>query len=155
MRRRELITLVGGTAAWPMAARAQQRERMRRVGVLLGAAADDPQFQPWVGAFLQELALLGPMAVCRYGPLGSLSRPKASASSSATLTLVSRLVAARCHVCASRRRDLRSSSEVAFAAARRHSSMYCRYSRHEAIAASIEKQCTFGSNNDKAGLRFR
>src|SRR5262245_25675520 len=60
MKRREFITLLGGAAAaWPLAARAQQPERMRRIGVLLGAAADDPQFQPWVGAFLQELALLG------------------------------------------------------------------------------------------------
>src|SRR3954466_13852066 len=40
-------------------ARAQQRERMQRIGVLLGATSDDAQFQAWVGAFLQELALLG------------------------------------------------------------------------------------------------
>jgi putative ABC transport system substrate-binding protein len=64
MRRREFITLVGGAAAmpwflWPLAARAQQSERMRRIGVLLPAAADDPQFQAWVGAFLQGLAVLG------------------------------------------------------------------------------------------------
>ena len=60
MRRREFITLLGGAAAaWPLAARAQQPERMRRVGVLLPAAADDSQFQTWVGAFLQALALLG------------------------------------------------------------------------------------------------
>ena len=45
--------------AWPLAARAQQRERMRRIGVLLPAAADDPEFQARVGAFLQGLALLG------------------------------------------------------------------------------------------------
>ena len=60
MRRREFITLLGGAAAaWPLAARAQQPERMRRIGILLNAAADDPQFQTWVGAFLQALALLG------------------------------------------------------------------------------------------------
>jgi putative ABC transport system substrate-binding protein len=60
MRRREFITLVGGTAAaWPLEARAQQAERVRRVGVLLPAAADESQFQAWVGSFLQELTLLG------------------------------------------------------------------------------------------------
>src|SRR6476661_29973 len=60
MRRRDFITLVGGAAAvWPLAARAQQPERMRRIGVLLPAAADDAEFQAWVGAFLQALALLG------------------------------------------------------------------------------------------------
>jgi len=57
--RREFMTLLGGAAAWPLAARAQQRERMRRIGVLLPAAADDAEFQDRVGAFLQALALLG------------------------------------------------------------------------------------------------
>ena len=59
MRRREFITLLGGVAACPLAARAQRGERVRRIGVLLAATADEPQFQAWVGAFLQELALLG------------------------------------------------------------------------------------------------
>jgi putative tryptophan/tyrosine transport system substrate-binding protein len=59
VRRREFIAGLGGAAAWPLAARAQQRQRMRRIGILLPAAADDVQFQAWVGAFLQELALLG------------------------------------------------------------------------------------------------
>jgi putative tryptophan/tyrosine transport system substrate-binding protein len=55
--RREFITLLGGAAvAWPLAAHAQQRERMRRIGVLLPATADDPQRQAWFGAFLQGLA---------------------------------------------------------------------------------------------------
>ena len=58
--RREFITFIGGAAvAWPLAARAQQPERMRRIAVLLNAAADDPRYQTWVGAFLQALALLG------------------------------------------------------------------------------------------------
>src|SRR5262245_56495908 len=60
MRRREFIGLLGGAAAvWPLAVRAQQGERMRRVGVLLPATADDAQFQTFVGAFLQELQSLG------------------------------------------------------------------------------------------------
>jgi putative ABC transport system substrate-binding protein len=60
MRRREFITLLGGAAAaWPLIARAQQPERMRRIGVLQPATADDAVFQARIGAFLQELALLG------------------------------------------------------------------------------------------------
>jgi ABC-type uncharacterized transport system substrate-binding protein len=58
-KRREVITLLGGAAAWPVAARAQQTERMRRVGVLLPATADDPEFQARVGAFMQGLQQLG------------------------------------------------------------------------------------------------
>jgi putative ABC transport system substrate-binding protein len=56
VKRRTFITLLGGAAAWPLAARAQQPERMRRIGVLLPATADDPQRQAWFGAFLQGLA---------------------------------------------------------------------------------------------------
>ena len=59
MKRREFITLLGSTAAWPLAARSQQGERMRRIGVLLPAAPDDAEFQSWVGAFLQGLAQSG------------------------------------------------------------------------------------------------
>jgi len=60
MRRREFIALVGGAAATsPFVARAQQGERMHRVGVLLPVAADDPQYQIWFGAFLQGLAQSG------------------------------------------------------------------------------------------------
>ncbi|MGC1844856.1 MAG: ABC transporter substrate binding protein [Pseudolabrys sp.] len=60
MRRREFITLIGGAAAaWPFAVRAQQPERMRRIGILLPAAADDAEFQAWVGSFLQGLQQLG------------------------------------------------------------------------------------------------
>src|SRR5215475_10106854 len=56
--RRQLITLLGGAAAWPLAAAAQQ-PAMRRIGVLLPAAADNTQYQTWVGAFLQGLAQSG------------------------------------------------------------------------------------------------
>jgi putative ABC transport system substrate-binding protein len=60
MRRREFIALLGGAAtAWPLGARAQQQERVRRIGVLLPADADDPVWQARLGAFLQALALLG------------------------------------------------------------------------------------------------
>ena len=59
MTRRKFITLLGGSAAWPLAARAQQGERVRRIGVLLPAAPDDAEFQSWVGAFLQGLAQSG------------------------------------------------------------------------------------------------
>src|SRR5262249_45239367 len=59
MRRREFITFVGGATTWPFVARAQQPERMRRIGVLMPSAADDPEFQARMTAFLQGLAQLG------------------------------------------------------------------------------------------------
>ena len=60
MTRREFITLLGGaTAAWPVAARAQQLDRMRLIGVLMSLAADDPDASVRVGAFSQGLAELG------------------------------------------------------------------------------------------------
>jgi putative tryptophan/tyrosine transport system substrate-binding protein len=59
MKRREFITLLGSAAVWPIAARAQRGERMRRIGVLLSFAADDPEALASVGAFLQGLQQLG------------------------------------------------------------------------------------------------
>jgi putative tryptophan/tyrosine transport system substrate-binding protein len=60
MRRRDLITLLGGAAAaWPLTARAQQSGPMRRIGVLLPSAADDPEYQARITASLQGLAQLG------------------------------------------------------------------------------------------------
>src|SRR5467141_3679066 len=60
MRRREFITLLGGAAAgWPLAASAQQPGGMRRIGVLMASAADEPVSQARIAAFLQGLSQLG------------------------------------------------------------------------------------------------
>ena len=58
MRRREFISLVGGAVAWPLTARAQQGERMRRIGVLMNSE-DDPAGQARLAAFVQALHSLG------------------------------------------------------------------------------------------------
>jgi putative ABC transport system substrate-binding protein len=57
--RRKFLATLGGAAAWPLAARAQQRERMRRMGVLMGMTADDPESQVRLAAFAQGLQQLG------------------------------------------------------------------------------------------------
>src|SRR5262245_15811927 len=59
MRRRDFITLLAGAAAWPLAAGAQQPERVRRLGVLMGYAENDPQAQAEITAFQQGLQRLG------------------------------------------------------------------------------------------------
>jgi len=59
MQRRTFITLLGGAAAWPLAARAQQSERMRRIAVLMNNAEDDPEGQARAAAFRQGLRALG------------------------------------------------------------------------------------------------
>jgi ABC-type uncharacterized transport system substrate-binding protein len=59
MRRREFITLLGGAAAWPLTARAQQREQMRRIGFLMEITQNDPDVQPRAAAFQGRLQELG------------------------------------------------------------------------------------------------
>ena len=59
MRRREFIAGLGGAAAWPLAARAQQRDRVRRIGVLMPADENDPGYNSLLSAFTQALADLG------------------------------------------------------------------------------------------------
>jgi putative ABC transport system substrate-binding protein len=59
MHRRQFITLLGGAAAWPLAARAQKGERMRRIGVLMNTAADDREGQAGLAAFHKVLQQIG------------------------------------------------------------------------------------------------
>jgi putative tryptophan/tyrosine transport system substrate-binding protein len=60
MRRREFITLFGGAAAWPLAARAQQpATRVNRLGVLMGWSDSDPEYQSYIAAFLEGLTRRG------------------------------------------------------------------------------------------------
>jgi hypothetical protein len=82
MRRREFITLLGGAAAWPIAARAQQSDRMRRIAVLMNNAEDDPEGQARAAALRQGLACLPSGRNSTYRPVqisgtGSVSTRRA------------------------------------------------------------------------------
>jgi hypothetical protein len=57
--RRQFITLLGGAASWPIAARAQHAEPMRRIGVLSTLSGDDPEVNAWMKAFQDGLQKLG------------------------------------------------------------------------------------------------
>jgi ABC-type uncharacterized transport system substrate-binding protein len=59
VKRRAFITLLGGVAAWPLAARAQRQERMRRVAALMAWTESDPGYRSWFNIFVQRLSQLG------------------------------------------------------------------------------------------------
>ena len=59
VKRREFITLLGGTGVWPLAARAQQPDRVRRVGFLISTAETDQEARAWITAFERRFAELG------------------------------------------------------------------------------------------------
>src|SRR3954469_10028297 len=59
MKRREFITVLGGAAAWPLAARAQQTDRRRRIGVLMSTGEDDAERQRLLAAFRDGMQALG------------------------------------------------------------------------------------------------
>jgi len=86
MKRRDFITLLGGAAAWPLTARAQQGERVQHIGSLQGHSADNPAAQSSLAAFTQRLQELGwaegrNLHIDYYCAAGDLSRTRAAAAS--------------------------------------------------------------------------
>src|SRR5262245_39485686 len=59
LKRRDFLTLLGGATAWPLAARAQQPERMRRIGVMMAVPENDSEYQVFLAAFREGLQKLG------------------------------------------------------------------------------------------------
>jgi putative ABC transport system substrate-binding protein len=76
--RREFITLLGGATVWPRAARAQQGERMRRIGVLMHTGADEPEAQACFAAFMQGLQEIRLGRWAQYADRLSLERGDAA-----------------------------------------------------------------------------
>src|SRR5260370_33337956 len=83
MKRREFITLLGGVAAWPMAARGQQPDRMKRLGVLIGLAEHDPEAKARLVGFWQAFERVGwlegrnVLVDYRYAPAGVVAQARA------------------------------------------------------------------------------
>ena len=128
VQRREFITLLGSAAAWPLAARAQQPDRVRRVGVLLPATADDAEFQARMAAFQPGTGAVGldhrPQRAHRH-PLGH----------------------DRC------RRDLQARGGIGRARARRHPGP-CRHDRGALLQATRTVPVVFPAIGDPVGAGF-
>ena len=85
LKRREFITLLGGASAWPLAGNAQQSDRMRQVGVLMGTSESDPNQKALVSEFTRSLADLGwkegaNLRIERRWAEGELARLRAQAA---------------------------------------------------------------------------